>query len=977
MKQKLRRMERLKKGDKFDATNYELTVEEDNFTIAWKDKVDRAYVVEYSTLFFPKNGEKVSNNYKITCDSIEENADDAESGASIAVRQSDAGGSGQSGYLIVEKLDTTYGQDVNPLEGITFQVIDQETQEVLKTAITDAEGHADFGRLLFGTYILKEVNTPEGYVGFGEQVIEINEPYDPSAEKQYTFEVENYKPNYDVELFKVDENGKALEGAEFTLFTTGGQEVGKQTTDADGKIVVKDLDAGHYYVQETKAPTGYVLDDTKHDLEIVEGQQEAVRIDASNERKKVDVSVEKAWKGSTEEAVTINLLADGEKVADIDLSDKNNWKHTFTDLFEYDDQGEKIKYTVEEVKVEGYTTEITGDADNGFTVTNVRSGETEVAVEKVWEDRDNKHELRPDEITVKLLANGKEVDSEKLSATTNWEHVFTNLPAYDAEGEKINYTVEEVAVDEYRSATTGDAEEGYTITNTVKDYAIGDYVWVDRNKDGIQDDNEEPLEGVKVELYDEDGNKIAETKTDENGRYIFDELPAGKYNVKFTLTEEQKEKYRFTKEQAGDDTAVDSDADEETGWTREIVLNDDNKQLTKDYDIQDFNATEGIDPTWDAGVIELVQIPVEKIWDDNDNRHDKRPDSITFILKANDDVKEEKEVTDNEGWKHVFKGLDKYDENGKEITYTVEEVAVDHYTTTFEETEDGFVFTNKLITYAIGDYVWVDRKKDGIQDDNEEPLEGVKVELYDKDGNKIDETETDANGRYIFDELPAGEYQVKFTLTEEQAKKYRFTKEQAGDDTTVDSDADEETGWTRTIVLNENNEYLTHNYDHQEFLATQGIDPTWDAGVIELVHVAGEKTWVGDDEQSRPESITVKLYENGSEIAEMPVNGPEWTYIFAKLDKYDENGEEIVYTIDEVPVDGYETEIDGYNITNTFIPIPDDPEKPGEDSEKDKEDKRGGFLPKTATQLFSYIAIGLGLIALGITVMYTKRRKDA
>src|SRR5690625_3731224 len=151
----------LEKGDKFDATNYELTVEEDNFTIAWKDKVDRAYVVEYSTLLFAKNGEKVSNNYKITGDSIEENADDAESGASIAVRQSDAGGSGQSGYLIVEKLDTTYCQDVNPLEGITFQVIDQETQEVLKTAITDAEGHADFGRLLFGTYILKEVNTPE------------------------------------------------------------------------------------------------------------------------------------------------------------------------------------------------------------------------------------------------------------------------------------------------------------------------------------------------------------------------------------------------------------------------------------------------------------------------------------------------------------------------------------------------------------------------------------------------------------------------------------------------------------------------------------------------------------------------------------------------------------------------------------------------------------------------------------------------
>src|SRR5690625_1832615 len=130
---------RLKKGDELDPAHYELTVEEDNFTIGWKDEVDRAFIIEYSTLFFAGDREEVSNNYKITGDSIEEDAEDAASGASIQVRQSDAGGSGQSGYLIVEKLDTTYGQDVNPLEGITFQVIDQETQEVLKTAITDAE----------------------------------------------------------------------------------------------------------------------------------------------------------------------------------------------------------------------------------------------------------------------------------------------------------------------------------------------------------------------------------------------------------------------------------------------------------------------------------------------------------------------------------------------------------------------------------------------------------------------------------------------------------------------------------------------------------------------------------------------------------------------------------------------------------------------------------------------------------------------
>src|SRR5699024_8412621 len=123
-------------------------------------------------------------------------------------------------------------------------------------------------------------------------------------------------------------------------------------------------------------------------------------------------------------------------------------------------------------------------------------------------------------------------------------------------------------------------------------YAIGDYVCVDRNKDGIQDENEEVLEGVIVELYDEDGEKIAETTTNEDGLYIFDELVAGDYQVKFTLTEEQEKQYRFTQQNAGDYTTVDSDADVETGLTKVIELNDDNSYLTKDYDAQEFNATE-------------------------------------------------------------------------------------------------------------------------------------------------------------------------------------------------------------------------------------------------------------------------------------------------------------------------------------------------------------------------------------------------
>src|SRR5699024_4491407 len=113
--------------------------------------------------------------------------------------------------------------------------------------------------------------------------------------------------NYNIELLKKDDKDKVLEGAEFTLFTEDGNEVEKQTTDADGNITFKNVEPGNYYIQETKAPKGYELDSTQHPVEITEKQREPIELEISNNPIKTYVSVEKVWKGSEEESVTINL----------------------------------------------------------------------------------------------------------------------------------------------------------------------------------------------------------------------------------------------------------------------------------------------------------------------------------------------------------------------------------------------------------------------------------------------------------------------------------------------------------------------------------------------------------------------------------------------------------------------------------------------------------------------------------------------
>ncbi len=84
-------------------------------------------------------------------------------------------------------------------------------------------------------------------------------------------------------------------------------------------------------------------------------------------------------------------------------------------------------------------------------------------------------------------------------------------------------------------------------------YKVGDKVWNDTNKDGIQNANEAGIEGVKVTLTKADGTTV-ETRTDKDGNYIFTDLPNGKYEISF----ETPEGYEATTANVGDD-ALDSD----------------------------------------------------------------------------------------------------------------------------------------------------------------------------------------------------------------------------------------------------------------------------------------------------------------------------------------------------------------------------------------------------------------------------------
>ncbi|HCY8691342.1 TPA: fibrinogen-binding adhesin SdrG C-terminal domain-containing protein, partial [Staphylococcus aureus] len=169
----------------------------------------------------------------------------------------------------------------------------------------------------------------------------------------------------------------------------------------------------------------------------------------------------------------------------------------------------------------------------------------------VWEDTNKDGKQDANEKGIKGVyvilkdSNGKELD--RTTTDENGKYQFTGLG-------NGTYSVEFSTPAGYTPTTanagTDDAvdSDGLTTTGVIKDadnrtldsgfyktpkYSLGDYVWYDSNKDGKQDSTEKGIKDVTVTLQNEKGEVIGTTKTDENGKYRFDNLDSGKYKVIF------------------------------------------------------------------------------------------------------------------------------------------------------------------------------------------------------------------------------------------------------------------------------------------------------------------------------------------------------------------------------------------------------------------------------------------------------------
>ena len=168
----------------------------------------------------------------------------------------------------------------------------------------------------------------------------------------------------------------------------------------------------------------------------------------------VSVEVIKAWHGHHNqdgirpEYITIHLFANGKDTGQtLRLNDANHW-HGIFEVPQWDESNNDIEYTVTEDPVPDYTTFYVGDAKTALIVSNSHTPErVSFPLRKIWDDPGFEGH-RPEEIGVRLYADGEILEARELTALTGWEMSFEHLPVYQ-NGKKIQYTLTEDKVPDY------------------------------------------------------------------------------------------------------------------------------------------------------------------------------------------------------------------------------------------------------------------------------------------------------------------------------------------------------------------------------------------------------------------------------------------------------------------------------------------------------------------------------------------------
>ena len=414
--------------------------------------------------------------------------------------------------LVILKKDADNG---NPLSGAQFKVTTSKGDVIGRNNgifTTDSNGSITIPNLEKGSYIIEEVKAPDGYV-----LEEQSKTIEIDFGKTYTLEFTNKKMTSLV-VKKVDAiSGEPLVGAKFVVEKQNGEHVGEYTTDNTGTILLPTLTPDWYVVRETKAPEGYILDETPKTVEVKTNVPTVVTFE-NKPLSGIKIVKTDSETGEPLEGVSFAVSKmNGEKIGTfktdkegmIYVSDLEDGYYTVTETeglegYHWDKEPKTVevksgKQTILEVENQPYS---------GLVIekTNSRTGDPIEGVEF---------------LVTKF--NGEQIgyyetDESGLIVIEGLEEgTYLVKETKEAKGYKLDSEAKEVEI-----------KDGKRTTLKVENDPMSS-VLIHK----IDSVTGEGIPGVKFLLYDSDNEPIGQFETDDEGYiWIRKELPEGKYKLR-------------------------------------------------------------------------------------------------------------------------------------------------------------------------------------------------------------------------------------------------------------------------------------------------------------------------------------------------------------------------------------------------------------------------------------------------------------
>mgnify|MGYP002856605679 CR=1 FL=1 len=640
-----------------------------------------------------------------------------------------------------------------------------------------------------------------------------------------------------------------------------------------------------------------------------------------------NISGTKTWndgfdKSNRPSYITV-MLMDGENIIqEQTVSESSEWRYEFLEVPKYRN-GELINYEVREENVPGYESIV-----SGYNITN-NLVTTSAMVRKEWDDSNNLYGNRPDSIVMQLYANNEIVldKTVTLNEANNWTDSINDLPMYK-DGELVDYSWEEVSVPNlYRYVRTYKDGEVTVIVNSYNpEYteATIKKVWDDNdNQDGIRPSSIEVNLSGGYSVTLSDGNNWTETISGlpkyingELAEYTWSEVDSSDgYTITdtsvsgtvTTITNKHiPEKTEATIKKVWDDAdnqdgirpdrivvmlsnGVQVSLDDNNSWidtVKGLPKYKDGKLIRytwteediSGYTISNESVSDTVTTITNKHIPEIIDVSIKKIWDDNDNQDGKRPNEIKVILNGDTELK----LNDNNNWSGVVKDLPKY-KNGELIRYTWTEEKIEGYDLIDESTID--------YATTIKNYYSPEKTQSTVQkiwDDNDN-VDGVRPQE-------------------VVVELSTG---VRYTLNGENNWKVTVTDlPKYSNGNVIDY------SWKEITKVD--------GYEEAEVLVNGTINTIINKHVPmpKERSISVTKVWLDDENKynSRPDSIKIALYADGEKTDKELILSSEnnWKKYFDNLPIYNEEGEEIDYSVEELEIDGYDISISG-DVTNGFV----------------------------------------------------------